>query len=93
MIVNVTEDIKIKLKQSNFSEVFLQNCLNSKFLAIAESDSQIIGACIFLLIQIPSIIILGDQFGINGIAVSFVLGEIAQALFLIVYEKKFMNTA
>jgi len=43
-IVEVTEDIKGKLKKTNFSSSFIDNCFNSKFLAIAQDDSEIVGA-------------------------------------------------
>lgn len=45
MIVQVNEEIKAKLKKSGFSQNFLDNCLNSKFLAIEEKNSMIIGGC------------------------------------------------
>lgn len=43
--MEVTEDIKRKLRESSFSSIFLDNCLNSKFLAIEEYNSRIAGAC------------------------------------------------
>ena len=42
-IVNVTNDIKKKLLESNFSTRFLDNCLNSKFLSIELQDETIVG--------------------------------------------------
>lgn len=44
-IVNVNDDIKRRLKESNFSSLFLNNCLNSKFLSIEEHNSKIVGVC------------------------------------------------
>lgn len=44
-IVDVTEEIRTKLRVAEFSPMFLDNCLNSKFLAIEEYDSRIVGAC------------------------------------------------
>ena len=40
-IVNVTEDIKKKLRNSNFPPIFIENCINSKFLAIEQENSEI----------------------------------------------------
>lgn len=42
-IVNVTEDIKKKLRNSNFPPIFIENCINSKFLAIEQENSEIVG--------------------------------------------------
>lgn len=44
-IINVNDDIKRRLKESNFSLLFLNNCLNSKFLSIEEHNSKIVGVC------------------------------------------------
>ena len=46
MIVSVNDEIKKLLaKNSEFSELFLNNCINSKFLAIEKLNSEIIAAC------------------------------------------------
>jgi len=45
VIVNVDRKIKSELKSSNFSSLFLNNCLNSKFLAIEKHEQKIIGVC------------------------------------------------
>jgi GNAT superfamily N-acetyltransferase len=45
VIVNVDKKIKSELKSSTFSSLFLNNCLNSKFLAIEKHEQKIIGAC------------------------------------------------
>jgi len=42
-IVDVTEDIKKKLRNSNFAPDFIENCVNSKFLAIEQENSEIVG--------------------------------------------------
>jgi|APSaa5957512493_1039668.scaffolds.fasta_scaffold05389_7 hypothetical protein len=43
VIVTINEEIKQKLKQNNFSTLFLNNCHNSKFLSIHEINSKIVG--------------------------------------------------
>ena len=43
VIVTLNEEIKQKLKQNNFSTLFLNNCHNSKFLSIHEINSKIVG--------------------------------------------------
>jgi len=42
-IVDVTEDIKKKLRKTNFAPIFIENCVNSKFLAIEQENSEIVG--------------------------------------------------
>jgi len=44
MIVNVNDDIKKVLRNSDFSSDFLDNLLNAKFVAIQQVDSKIVGA-------------------------------------------------
>jgi len=56
---------------------------NSKFLAREKSRYVIIGSMIFLSIQITGILVLGTTFGINGVAISTVLGAISEAIFLV----------
>jgi hypothetical protein len=43
VIVSISEDLKIKLKEDNYSTLFLNNCHNSKFLSIHEINSKIVG--------------------------------------------------
>ena len=46
MIVSVNADVKKSLMQnSEFSELFKNNCMNSKFLSVEKNNSEIIGAC------------------------------------------------
>jgi len=44
MIMNVNDDIKRMLRNSDFSPNFLDNLLNAKFLAVQQVDSKIVGA-------------------------------------------------
>lgn len=43
-IVKVTNELKEYLKKGRFNSVFLDNCLNSKFLAIEKINQEIVGA-------------------------------------------------
>jgi O-antigen/teichoic acid export membrane protein len=61
----------------------------SKLLGILQSKLVIIGVGIYLGIQIPSIFILGEYFGIAGIAFALVFAEIGQCGFLIISNKYF----
>ena len=62
----------------------------SKFLGMEKSKFVILGSIIFLLIQIPTIILFGEIAGIIGIAISFVLAETIQAVFYIISNRFFM---
>ena len=59
----------------------------SKFLGREKSKLVIIGSIVFLVVQIPAIILLGENFGIMGIAISVVLAESIQAMFYIILNK------
>ena len=58
VIVSITNQLKKELQESNFSPLFLENCLNSKFLSIEQNDKKIIGACF-----------VGGIFNSNGIEI------------------------
>ena len=46
MIVNIDDNLKnLLLKNPEFSDLFIDNCFNSKFLAIEKHGSEIIGIC------------------------------------------------
>jgi len=45
VIVQVTDEVRKTLRNSNFSPLFLDNCLNSRFLAVEFNNQEIIGAC------------------------------------------------
>jgi len=59
----------------------------SKFLGSEKSNIVVISLIIYFIIQITAIILLGNIFGVNGIASSFVLAAIGQAIFLVVMDK------
>lgn len=65
----------------------------SKFLGAEKSKLVIIAAIIFLGVQIPAIILLGEAFGVIGIAISLVLAETIQAVFYVISNKIFMVRA
>lgn len=59
----------------------------SKFMACEKIRIVLFGSIIFLGVQIPSIILLGSEFGINGIAASVVLSESVQTIYYVVMRK------
>jgi len=60
---------------------------SSKLLGNEKSKVVVISLIIYFIIQIGGIILLGNIFGINGIALSFVLASISQAAFLVIIDK------
>lgn len=60
---------------------------NARFLGMEKSKYALIGACIYLSVQISGIFILGKIYGINGAATALVLGAGAQSVFLVVLSK------
>ena len=59
-----------------------------KFLALEKSRFILIGLVISLTVLIPTMIIFGIWYGILGIAVSFVLASIIQAVFFFIANRK-----
>ena len=60
----------------------------SKFLGAEKSQVVLIGAIISLAIQIPLILILGTQIGVNGVAIAVVISELALMIFFIIAKKR-----
>ncbi len=59
----------------------------SKYLGTANSKTVIIGSGIFLGIQIISIIILGNIYGLNGVAVSGVISSFTHMIYFIIVDR------
>lgn len=59
----------------------------AKFIGIEKSRVVLIGACIYLAVQISGIFILGKFFGINGAATALVLGAVAKVLYLVIANR------
>jgi len=64
----------------------------SKFLGIEKSRLVLTGWVIHLVVYIPGIFILGQFYGINGVAVSLVLAAIIQAIFYIIANRYLINS-
>jgi O-antigen/teichoic acid export membrane protein len=62
----------------------------SKFLGAEKTKLVIIATGIFLGVQIPTIILFGESFGIIGLAISLILAETFQMLFYIISNKIFL---
>lgn len=76
--VEVIQIISISLIPSTINMIYI-----SKFLGNEISRIVLIGSGIFLAVQITSIFILGELFGVNGVAAALVLGASSEAIFLV----------
>lgn len=63
----------------------------SKLLGIVKSKFVLMGVGTYLGVQIPGIIVLGQMYGIIGVAVSLVIAEVAQAVFLLSANRFFLS--
>ena len=59
----------------------------SKYLGLEKIKIVIIGSGIYLTIQIVSIIVLGQMYGVNGIAASIVIAESIQCIYFLAIGK------
>jgi O-antigen/teichoic acid export membrane protein len=79
---NVLQIISFAVIPNAISLIFI-----SKFMACEKIRIVLFGSIIFLGIQIPSIILLGREYGINGIAASVVLSESIQTIYYVMIRK------
>lgn len=80
--IEVIQIVSISVIPSTINLMYI-----SKFLGNELSKIVLIGSGIFLSIQIISILILGELFGVNGVAIALVLGSTAEAIFLVSVNK------
>lgn len=80
--VIVIQIISIAVIPRSISYIFI-----SKFLGIEKSKFVMMAIIVYIATQIPAIILLGDLYGIFGIAASLVLAETTQAIFLLLVNR------
>lgn len=80
--IEVVQIVSISVIPSTINLIYV-----SKFLGNELSKIVLIGSGIFLGVQIVSIFILGNLFGVNGIAFSLVLGALAESIYLVTVNK------
>ena len=59
----------------------------SHFLSIEKNRIVLFGSGIYMGVQIPAIFILVELFGVNGVAVAYILGNSAETIYLIYMSK------
>lgn len=79
---NVLQIISFAVIPNAISLIFI-----SKFMACEKIRVVLFGSIVFLGVQIPSIILLGREYGINGIAASIVLSESIQTIYYIIIRR------
>jgi O-antigen/teichoic acid export membrane protein len=84
--IQVVQIISLILIPHSFIIIF-----QSQFLALLKSKIVLFGNIIFVMVQIPSIIILGNIFGINGIALGMVFASLGHAVFYAISNKRIQN--
>jgi len=81
-VIDIIQIMSIAIVPISISSIF-----SSKFLAVEKSKYLIIGSSLFLIIQISVILLLGDTYGIVGIASAITFASIAEAVFLTIMYK------
>ncbi len=64
---------------------------SSKFYGQEKSNIVLFGQAILIGIYISGIFILGNYFGINGVATAYVLASISQSIFFVTMSRKFIG--
>jgi|TARA_B110000495_G_scaffold203957_1_gene231235 O-antigen/teichoic acid export membrane protein len=85
--VQIIQIISISIIPTTITSTYI-----SKFLGVDKSKIVLIGSTLFLGVQIPGIIILGEIWGINGIAISIVISSSIQAVYYIFTYRKYYGT-
>ena len=64
----------------------------SKYLGSENSKIVIIGSGLYLSTQIVSIIVLGNMYGLNGVALSVVISSLVHVVYFIIIDKLYYKT-
>jgi len=84
-----TESIDaIKIMSLSFLPMTIARIFESKFLALEKSRFLLIGTLISITVLIPTMVLFGIWFEVLGIASSFVLATIIQAVYYVIINKK-----
>jgi O-antigen/teichoic acid export membrane protein len=64
----------------------------SKYLGSENSKIVIVGSGLYLLTQIISIIVLGNMYGLNGVALSVVISSLVHVVYFIIIDKLYYKS-
>lgn len=85
--IDVIQIMSIAIIPISISLIF-----NSRFLAVEKSRYVIIGSVLFLSVQISMILLLGETYGIIGIASAIIFAAIVETIFLTIMYKLKMHS-
>jgi O-antigen/teichoic acid export membrane protein len=81
-VVEVIQILSISVIPFTIGMIFMSEFLGNEKIRIV-----LVGNVIFIVIMVSSIIILGNMFGINGIALSMVLADSAEVIFYFIIKR------
>jgi O-antigen/teichoic acid export membrane protein len=81
--IQIIQILSIGLIPATINLIFI-----SEFLGAEKSKIIVYGSGVAIIIQIPSIFVLGDLIGVNGLAIASVLAGGGEAIFLFVIKKR-----
>jgi O-antigen/teichoic acid export membrane protein len=71
----------------------ISNAINviysAKFYGKEKSNIVFFGQACLIVVYITGIFVLGNYYGINGVAIAYVLGSITQSIFFVIMSRKF----
>lgn len=84
---NFTDAIEV-IQIMSISIVFytINSAYVSKYLGLTKNKFVIVGSGIYLTVQIPTLIILGEAWGVNGAAISLVISAIIHAVYFVIID-------
>lgn len=82
--IEVVQIVSLSVIPSTINLIYI-----SKFLGKGLSKIVLIGSGFFLSIQITSIFVLGQIYGVNGVATALLIATSAEAIFLIIMNRVF----
>ena len=80
--ITVIQLISISLIPATISALYI-----SKFLGKEKIKIVLIGSGIFIVIQITTILILGEMYSVNGVAISYVIATTSEAIYLFTVDR------
>ncbi len=89
---NFTEVVEI-IQIMSFSIVTsaIVSAYVSKYLGLTKSNIVIVGSGFYLVVQIPTLLILGELWGVNGAAFSVLIASGVHAAYFIIIDQIFKN--
>ena len=81
-VVEVIQIFSISIIPFTIGIIFMSEFLGDEKIRIV-----LVGSAIFIIVMVSSIIILGNMFGINGIALGMVLADSAEVIFYFIIKR------